>query len=59
MQLIKDFVRQRGGGLLMLGGQETFKNGKYDRTPIGDLLPVYVDDVRRQSPAGRRATASP
>jgi uncharacterized membrane protein len=46
MQLIKEFVRQRGGGLLMLGGEETFKNGKYDRTPIGDLLPVYVDQVQ-------------
>ena len=45
MQLLKEFVRQRGGGLLMLGGQESFKNGKYDRTPVGDLLPVYVDDA--------------
>lgn len=45
MQLVKEFVRQRGGGLLMLGGQESFKNGKYDRTAIGDLLPVYVDDA--------------
>jgi uncharacterized membrane protein len=45
MQLIKDFVRRRGGGLLMLGGQESFKNGKFDRTPIGDLLPVYLDEA--------------
>jgi uncharacterized membrane protein len=45
MLLIKEFVRYRGGGFLMLGGQESFKNGKYDRTPIGDLLPVYVDQV--------------
>jgi hypothetical protein len=45
MTLIKDFVRQRGGGFLMLGGQESFHNGKYDRTPIGDLLPVYTDVV--------------
>jgi uncharacterized membrane protein len=45
MQLLKEFVRQRGGGLLMLGGEETFKNGKYDRTPIGDVLPVYCDEV--------------
>lgn len=45
MQLIKDFVRQRGGGLLMLGGVESFKNGHFDRTPIGDLLPVYADQV--------------
>jgi uncharacterized membrane protein len=43
MQLIKEFVRQRGGGLLMLGGEESFKNGKYDQTPVGDMLPVYVD----------------
>jgi uncharacterized membrane protein len=46
MLLLKEFVRQRGGGLLMLGGTESFKNGKYDRTPIGDLLPVYVDEVQ-------------
>jgi uncharacterized membrane protein len=45
MQLLKEFVRQRGGGLLMLGAQEDFKNGKYDRTPIGDVLPVYCDEA--------------
>ncbi len=49
MQLIKEFVRQRGGGLLMLGGQESFKEGKYDRTAIGDLLPVYVNDIPEQT----------
>lgn len=53
MQLLKEFVRQRGGGLLMLGGQESFKNGKYDRTPIGDLLPVYVDDAASPPPDAR------
>ncbi len=41
--LLNEFVVSRGGGFLMLGGQETFVEGKYDRTPIGDLLPVYVD----------------
>jgi uncharacterized membrane protein len=45
MQLLKEFVRQRGGGMLMLGGMESFKNGRYDRTPIGELLPVYCDDA--------------
>jgi hypothetical protein len=43
MELMKDFVRRRGGGLLMLGGTESFKNGKYDKTPLGDLLPVYTE----------------
>ena len=41
--LIQKFVSERGGGLLMLGGQESFRQGKYDRTPIGNLLPVYLD----------------
>ena len=41
--LVNEFVTSRGGGFLMLGGQESFFEGKYDRTPIGDLLPVYVD----------------
>jgi uncharacterized membrane protein len=41
--LIERFVSERGGGLLMLGGQESFRQGGYDRTPIGDLLPVYLD----------------
>jgi hypothetical protein len=43
-QLIKDFVRQRGGGLLMLGGVDTFKAGKYEKTVVGDMLPVYIED---------------
>ncbi|HEV2292704.1 MAG TPA: glutamine amidotransferase [Tepidisphaeraceae bacterium] len=53
MQLLKEFVRQRGGGLLMLGGQESFKNGKYERTPIGDMLPVYLDQVAQLPPDAR------
>ena len=40
LQLIYQFVSKRGGGLLMLGGQESFRQGEYDRTPIGEMLPV-------------------
>ena len=47
MRLIEGFVSQRGGALLMLGGQESFQAGDYDHTPIGQILPVYVD--RRRS----------
>ena len=43
LALIERFVSERGGGLLMLGGQESFQRGGYHRTPIGDLLPVYLD----------------
>lgn len=42
-QLLQKFVSERGGGLLMLGGMESFHEGKYLRTPIGDMLPVYLD----------------
>jgi uncharacterized membrane protein len=41
--LVRDFVSVRGGGLLMLGGPDGFADGDYDRTPIGELLPVYID----------------
>ena len=43
--LVRNFVSQRGGGLLMLGGPDSFVDGKYDRTPIGELLPVYLDRI--------------
>jgi uncharacterized membrane protein len=43
MTLIQQFVSERGGGFLMLGGAESFVDGRYGRTPIGDMLPVYVD----------------
>ncbi|NBV24077.1 MAG: hypothetical protein EBS05_19425 [Proteobacteria bacterium] len=41
--LLQRFVSERGGGFLMLGGMETFHEGGYLRTPIGDMLPVYLD----------------
>ena len=43
MSLLQQFVSQRGGGLLMLGGQHSFAAGGYQRTPLGELLPVYLD----------------
>ena len=42
MLLIRRFVSERGGGLLMLGGQESFGHGGYNRTPVGEMLPVYL-----------------
>lgn len=41
--LLQKFVSERGGGFLMLGGMESFRQGQYQRTPIGDMLPVYLD----------------
>ncbi len=42
MLLLRQFVAERGGGLLMLGGQEMFLGGGYKDTPLGDVLPVYM-----------------
>ncbi|MBI1311978.1 hypothetical protein GC176_11855 [bacterium] len=49
LMLIEKFVSERGGGFLMLGGTESFLTGDYDRTPVADLLPVYLD--RAEFPA--------
>ena len=43
MSLVQQFVSQRGGGFLMLGGESSFADGGYQRTPIGELLPAYLD----------------
>lgn len=43
MDILRRFVSLRGGGFLMLGGRESFARGKYARTPIGEMLPVYLD----------------
>ncbi|MCA9062187.1 MAG: hypothetical protein KDA96_03990 [Planctomycetaceae bacterium] len=48
LQLIYEFVSRRGGGLLMMGGQESFRQGEYDRTPVGELLPI---DLSRSIPS--------
>ena len=42
LALLRNFVSRRGGGLLMLGGPDSFSDGKYDRTPVGEMLPVYL-----------------
>lgn len=37
------FVRDSGGGLLMLGGPHSFGAGGYAETPVGDLLPLMSE----------------
>lgn len=49
--LVQQFVSQRGGGFLMLGGQESFTKGKYARTPIGEMLPVYTEGQFESPPS--------
>lgn len=49
--LIDQFVAVRGGTVVMLGGQESFQQGGWDNTPVGRLLPVYLDQTSQGGPA--------
>ncbi len=40
---IRDYVRDQGGGLMMVGGEESFGLGGYYRTPIEEALPVTME----------------
>lgn len=42
LSLLRQFVSTRGGGLLMLGGQEMFADKRFADTPLGELSPVYT-----------------
>jgi uncharacterized membrane protein len=43
LRMIAEFVSERGGGLLMLGGRHAFAEGGYAGTPVADALPVTLD----------------
>ncbi len=45
MELLRHFVLERGGSFFMLGGKDSFQQGKFDRTPIAALLPVYLNPL--------------
>jgi uncharacterized membrane protein len=45
LRMIADFVSKRGGGLLMLGGRRAFAEGGWGGTPVGEVLPVVLDNA--------------
>ena len=45
LRMINDFVSKRGGGLLMLGGRRAFAEGGWSGTPVGEVLPVTLDNA--------------
>lgn len=50
-RMLADFVTVRGGGLLALGGEQSFAEGGWLETPVSYLLPIAFDPNRnRQSP---------
>lgn len=52
LTLLDRFVAERGGGLLMLGGIDTFRQGNWGRTPMRDALPVYLDRAGEEPSGG-------
>jgi len=40
--MIVDFVNNRGGGFLMLGGKNSFSGGKYQTSSIADIIPFEL-----------------
>lgn len=53
LSLVREFVSHRGGGFLMLGGQESFASGNYDRSPLEELLPVYINSTNKRGVSSR------
>lgn len=49
MDVLERYVRDMGGGLLMLGGEKSFGAGGYYRTPLEKLLPVDMDIPTKMS----------
>ena len=52
LRMIADFVSERGGGLLMLGGQRAYAEGGYAGTPVADVLPVVLGEPAGEDDAG-------
>ena len=55
LDMIADFVSDRGGTLLMLGGRRAFAEGGYQGTALEDVLPVVLGEPTAVTPAERLA----
>ena len=54
LEMIADFVSERGGTLLMLGGRRAFAEGGYKGTPMEDVLPVALEEPDGSTPTERQ-----
>ena len=43
MEQIERYVKDTGGGLIMVGGDASFGAGYYKKTPVEQALPVFMD----------------
>jgi uncharacterized membrane protein len=59
LRLLADFVSERGGALLMLGGRRAFAEGGYIGTPLEEVMPVVLDPPARGTSASEGASTAP
>ncbi len=52
MEMLNHYVRDQGGGFIMLGGLKSLGPGGYSKTKIGEMLPVYLDPKSGTKSAG-------
>jgi uncharacterized membrane protein len=45
LDLIRDFVAERGGGFMMLGGMSALSQGGYSESALADILPVHLPPI--------------
>ena len=52
LQMIADFVSERGGGVLFLGGHSAFAEGGWAGTPVEEVMPVVLGPAVEGGPEG-------
>lgn len=48
LEVLRDWIRLFGGGLVMIGGENGFGAGGYFRTPLSAVLPVSMEREERE-----------
>lgn len=59
LRMLGDFVSERGGGLLMLGGRDALGEGGYGGTAVSDALPLELQGVSGDVPVLATLQATP
>ena len=58
LNMLRDFVSQRGGGLLTLGGAAAYSEGGYRDTPLAEVLPLSLPEPVEELASPDRAPAA-
>jgi len=49
MRIVKTYVQDLGGGLIVIGGDKSYGTGGYNKTPLEDVLPVTSEVAPRRN----------